>query len=119
MIVRFVPTSPRRRAAALAAAIAVIALLNFVIVGSLVAGADDASIVAHRFESMRALHAAESGAALVIGEVSAGRAVPSGSRVLPSGQTIDIQTDAETLPLTAEITGISGLARRVIRIRLE
>ena len=112
-------TDSRRRAAALASAVAVIAALNFVIVGSLVAGGDDALIVAHRFDSTRALLAAESGAALVVGEVSAGRPAPEGERTLPSGQRIVIETEGETLPLTAEITGISGSARRVIRIRLE
>ena len=112
-------TCPQRRAAALASAVAVIAALNFVIVGSLVAGSDDAAIVANRFDSMRALLAAESGAALVVGEVSAGRSVPTGDRMLPSGQSVRIETDAEALPLTAEITGISGQARRVIRIRIE
>lgn len=108
-----------RRGAALASAVAVLAVLNFVIVGSLVAGGDDASIVAHRFDSSRALLAAESGAALVIGEVASGRPAPEGERMLPSGQRILIRIDSQSLPLVAEITGISGPARRVIRIHLD
>ncbi len=108
-----------RRAAALAGTVLVIAALNFVIIGSLTAGGDDAAVTAQRVDSLRALLAVESGVALVVGEVSNGRSVPIGERVLPDGQTVLIETDSDTPPMQVDITARSGRAERSVRITLD
>jgi hypothetical protein len=113
-------TMPRqRRAAALAGAVLVIAALNFVIIGSLSAGSDDASIAAQKIDSTRALLAIESGVALVIGELSAGREGPIGERPVPQGGSILIETTATSPPMQVDITARSGRAIRTVRITLD
>lgn len=112
-------SNPRRRAAALAAAVMVIATLNLVIIGSLSSGTDDAMLASQRLDSTRALLAAESGVALVIGELSGDRPIPEGEVVLPSGQIVTIESVSVTPPMQVDITGRSGLAQRIIRIRVE
>lgn len=109
----------RRRAAALAGTVLIIAALNFVIIGSLTAGGDDAAITSQRIDSLRALLAVESGVALMVGEVSGGREVPTGERTLPSGQTILIEATGSTPPIQVDITARSGRAERTVRISLD
>lgn len=113
-------TKPRqRRAAALAGAVLVIAALNFVIIGSLSAGADDAAIAAQKIDSTRTLLAVESGVAMVIGELSAGREVPVGEHSLPQGGSVQIEATAISPPMQVDITARSGRAIRTVRITLD
>jgi hypothetical protein len=112
-------SSRQRRAAALAGTVLIIAALNFVIIGSLTAGGDDAAITSQRVDSLRALLAIESGVALLVGEISGGREVPTGERELPSGQTILIEATGTAPPMQVEITARSGRAERTVRISLD
>lgn len=117
-----VPRSVRprsRRAGALVVCVLILASINLAVMSSVNAGGDDARLASIRADTARAFYACESGAALVVGEFSAGRAVPAGTITLAPGITVSITTSGASAPMDVVIVGASGQARRRLEVRLE
>lgn len=108
-----------RRGAVLAAVVLLIALLNIAVIGSTVAAGDDARLGSLRVETMRAFLAAESGVAVVVTEINAGRDPPDGAIALPNGEVMEIDDGGGTPPMDVQVTGSFGRAVRRIEISVE
>lgn len=111
--------STNRRAAALAGAISAIAALNFLIIGTISAGGDDQHLAAYRVDAVRSALGVESATAVLIGELNAGRPIPTGEIELPGGHRVTIQTNAEYPPMDVDIQARWGQSTKVVRIRIE
>lgn len=110
---------PRRRAAALVMAVLMLAGINLAVVSAVTGGGDDARLASVRADTERAFYAAESGAALVVGEYAAGRSVPTGTRTIAGGATITVSASAPSAPMDVVIVGAYGQAQRRVEIRIE
>lgn len=108
-----------RRAAALVMAVLMLAAVNLAVISAVTGGGDDARLASTRADTERAFYAAESGAALVFGEFTAGRPVPIGTRLIPGGARITISASSGTMPMDVVIVGSFGQAMRRIEVRLE
>jgi len=112
-------TRRSRRGAVLAAVVLLIALMNIAVIGSTVAAGDDAKLGSLRVETMRAFLAAESGVAVVVTEINAGRDPPDGAITLPNGEVMEIDDGGGTPPMDVQVTGSFGRAVRRIEISVE
>jgi len=112
-------TRPSRRGAVLAAAALVLIVLNLAVVASVGGAGDDERVAARRLETLRAFLAAEGGASIVIGELTAGRDAPEDPLALPAGGTAEITVTGDPTPERAEILGHDGQARRRVVLTLE
>lgn len=120
------PTSPTqgrragtRRAAALVMAVLMLAGINLAVVSSVTGGGDDARLASTRADTERAFYAAESGAALVVGEYAAGRAIPTGTRTISGGASITITSSSTSVPMDVVIVASYGQAQRRVELRIE
>lgn len=119
MMARTRVSSARCRAAALAGGVAVIAALNFLIIGAVASGGDDQMTAVHRTDAVRAVLGIESASAILLGELNAGRPIPTGEMRLPTGHRVHISSDAELPPMEVELESSWGQATRVVRIRID
>jgi len=109
------------RGAALVALVAVLAVVNLVIVGSLRASSDDAMVASLRVETVRAFYAAESGALIAIRCVNAGIVPPAEGEQAAIGAAL---VRFEEMPPTGEagtivVEGRSGYGRRRLSLEVE
>lgn len=96
-----------------------IAAINLAVVSSVSGGGDDARLASTRADTTRAFYAAESGAALVVGEYNAGRTVPTGTVTIGAGATVTITASATSAPMDVVVIGRFGQAQRRIELRIE
>lgn len=75
----------RRRGAAIAAVIVLMAMLHLVVIGSVESSSDEAQWAESRVQSSRAFHAAESGLRIVIASVLNGQATPDEGTIVSVG----------------------------------
>jgi Tfp pilus assembly protein PilX len=108
-----------RRAAALVMAVLMLAAVNLAVISAINGGGDDARLASTRADTVRAFYAAESGAALVVGEYNAGRTVPTGTFTVSAGATAVISASAGTVPMDVVVIGKFGQAQRRIELRIE
>lgn len=121
------PTSPvhrerasrSRRAAALVMAVLMLAAVNLAVISAVGGGGDDARLAATRADTVRAFYAAESGAALAVGEYRSGRPIPTGSRTITGGATITVTTSAPSAPMDVVVVGKFAQAQRRVEMRIE
>lgn len=120
MIARVIArANTNRRAAALVMAVLLIAAVNLAVMSSVAGSGDDARVAALRSDTARAFFAAESGAALVVGEYSAGRSVPTGATSLGDGASVTISVSGTVAPFDAVVIGTAGSATRRLELRVE
>ncbi len=100
-------------------AVLMLAGINLAVVSAVTGGGDDARLASVRADTERAFYAAESGAALVVGEYAAGRSVPTGTRTIAGGATITVSTSAPSAPMDVAIVGAYGQAQRRVEIHIE
>ncbi|MEZ6211896.1 MAG: hypothetical protein R3B46_11700 [Phycisphaerales bacterium] len=108
-----------RRGVAVGAAVLVLVLVNAAVIMSVAGSVDDAGLAASRASTIRAFFASESGVHLVVGELSAGRDVPTGVLSLPGGAEVEISASDTAAPMDVEIRGSYLDAVRVIAARIE
>lgn len=108
-----------QRGVAITAIVIVIAMVNAALVHTIVAGAGDRSTTAWRAQTMRAFFAAESGIAIIRGELADDRIPESGTITLQPGVTVTIERSADDFPLDVTATARAGIATRRIEVRLE
>ena len=96
----------------------ILGLTNLLMLSSVAGPSDDARLAATRADTVRSFYAGESGAAMVIGEYSAGRSIPTGTITLPTGQAVDISSSG-TGPFNVTIVGRSGQARRQLTLTIQ
>ncbi|MFM9957165.1 MAG: PilX N-terminal domain-containing pilus assembly protein [Phycisphaerales bacterium] len=112
--------APReRRAAALVMTVLMLAGINLAVVSAVTGGGDDARLASTRADTERAFYAAESGAALVVGEYAAGRSVPTGTRTIAGGASVTITASAPSAPMDVVIIGAFGQAQRRVEISIQ
>lgn len=109
----------RRRGVALAAVCIVIVMVNAAVVHAVTGSTDDRSVVAWRAQTVRAFFAAESGIAIVRGELAAGRVPEDGVIALEQGVTVSIERSDDEAPMDLASTGEAGIAWRRLVVRLE
>ncbi len=109
----------RRSAVAIAAMVLVLASANLLVLASATASGDLSLLARHRVAALRALYAAESGAAIAVRELDAGREVPLAERTLPGGATIGWSADGTSMPMTLDVVGTSGASTRRLRLWIE
>ncbi|MGP1347313.1 MAG: hypothetical protein ACTS3F_11685 [Phycisphaerales bacterium] len=109
----------RRRGVALAAVCIVIVMVNAAVVHAVTGSTDDRGVVAWRAQTVRAFFAAESGIAIVRGELGAGRIPGEGVLALEPGVTVHIERSDDAPPMDLAATGAAGIAWRRVVVRLE
>lgn len=113
------PFPPTRRAAALVICVLIIGMVNLAVLSSVNGGGDDARLASARADTTRAFYAAESGAALTVGEYAAGRALPNGTYTFAGGESVTITPSGTTTPISVVIVGRCGQASRRIELTVE
>ena len=108
-----------RRAMVLASVVLLIAGINMLVLGIVIGGGSESRVASLRIETLKAFLAAESGAHIAAGELSAGRMPPSTRLTLPSGETLDIAVSGSALPYTCTINGRFGQGQREIELHVE
>lgn len=107
------------RGVAIAAICIVIVMVNAALVHTVVANTSDRSTAAWRAQTVRAFFAAESGIAIIKGELAAQRIPETGTITLQPGVTVRITRSADDFPLDVTATARAGIATRRIEVRLE
>jgi len=112
----------RRRGAVVAAAVAVLALTNLLVIAGISSVADGAQVAALRVETARAFYAAEAGAVVGVKSVTSGWELPSEGSSFAVGASASVEfTDlpgADGVG-TLGVEGRSGFGRRRLSLELQ
>lgn len=113
------PQFGRRRAMVLASVVLLIAGVNMLVLGIVIGGASESRVAGLRVQTLEAFYAAESGAHMVAGEISAGRTAPTGTYTLASGQVVVISVSGSAAPYTCTIVGQYAQGMRKVELTVE
>ncbi len=104
---------------ALAAVVLLMCVLNVAVFAMVLGTGDDNRVATLRADSIRAFLAAESGLAIAVTELNAGRTLPEGVLTLAGGETVSLTATAAAPPCTVVVLGRYGQAERRIEIDLD
>lgn len=107
----------RRRGVAAAIAVLMLAAMSMVITGILNSGEDLSRVTSLRADAMRAFYAAESGVAVVVGELNAGRDIPESLVIDGISEVAFTPVDGDS-GQAFRISARNGKATREIRITI-
>jgi len=108
----------RRRGAAIAAIVVMMAMLNLVVIGSVQSSSDEAQWAEARVQSERAFHAAEAGLRIIIASVLAGEDPPVEGTVVSVGVSVVEFVEVPEAGQSGEVVleGRAGSARRRLSV---
>lgn len=109
----------KRRGAALAAAVVILAVINLAVIGAVTARGDDDRISVQRAQTLRAFFAAEAGAGVALTETVAGRTLPAGSVNLSGGASFELTSPGGSPPLTITINGRCAQSSRRLSVNIQ